>query len=125
MAASWKRLEDHVRAVATLRWGEPCIPEHIDGVDFDEVCRVSLDEMILIEVTTEHNLQKVRDDLNKIKPTKLRLATNGLICRGFVVLETEPTLSMVEAGQQSHITVCSASQFQSILFDFQSYENLR
>lgn len=125
MTANWKNLEDYVRGIASLKWSVPCIPEHIDGVDFDGVCRVSSDELVLIEITTERTLQKVRDDLNKIKPTKLRLATEGLICRGFVVLDQEPTDSMVEAGENSHIKVCSAENFERTFFDFQSYESLR
>lgn len=125
MTTSWKSLEDYVRGIATLRWTAVCKPEHIDGVDFDGVCRVSSDELVLIEITKERNLQKVRDDLNKIMPTKLRLATQGLICRGFVVLESEPTDSMVEAGRNSHITICSAGEFERAFFDFQSYNKLR
>lgn len=125
MTKNWKNLEDYVRGVASLKWSVPCKPEHIDGVDFDGVCRVSADELILIEITTERTLQKVRDDLNKIKPTKLRLATEGLVCRGFVVLDAEPTDSMVEAGRSSHITVCSALEFERTFFDFPTYNSLR
>lgn len=125
MSESWKSLEDYVRAIAALRWGAPCKPEHIDGVDFDGVVRVSADELVLIEITKERDLDKVRSDLNKIKPTKLRLATEGLICRAFVVLDSEPTNSMDEAGRNSHITVCSASEFGRNFFDFQGYDALR
>lgn len=125
MSTNWKNLEDYVRGIASLKWSAPCIPEHIDGVDFDGVCRVSHDELVLIEITTERTLEKIRDDLNKIKPTKLRLATEGLICRGFIVLDKEPTNSMVEAGEQSHIKVCSAENFERTFFDFRTYETLR
>lgn len=125
MNNNWKVLENYVRGLASLKWSVPCKPEHIDGVDFDGVCRVSADEIILIEITTERTLQKVRDDLNKIIPTKLRLATSGLICRGFIVLDEEPTDSMVEAGRSSHVTVCSALEFERTFFDFQSYSALR
>lgn len=125
MSTNWKTLEEFVRAIALLRWGVACKPEHIDGVDFDGVVRVSSDEIILIEITKERNLDKVRADLNKIKPTKLRFATEGLICRGFVVLEGEPTDSMDEAGRASHITVCSAAEFGRTFFDFANYNSLR
>ena len=125
MSTTWKSLEDYVRQIAELRWHVPCKPEHIDGVDFDGVSRISPDEIVLIEITKERTLQKVRDDLNKIKPTKLRLATEGLICRGFIILEEEPTASMIEAGQTSHIKVCSAQEFQRSFFDFLNYDSLR
>lgn len=125
MTQNWKNFEDYVRGVASLKWNVPCISEHIDGVDFDGVCRVSSDELVIIEITTERTLHKVRDDLNKIKPTKMRLAAEGLICRGFVILEQDPTDSMVEAGENSHIKVCSAAAFERTFFDFPNYEILR
>lgn len=125
MSTSWKSLENHVRGIAALRWAVACKPEHIDGVDFDAVCRVSADELVIIEITTERTLQKVRDDLNKIVPTKIRLATQGLICRAFVVLESEPTDSMAEAGRNSHVSVCSVREFERAFFDFPSYNTLR
>jgi energy-coupling factor transporter ATP-binding protein EcfA2 len=125
MAATWKNLEEYVRAIASLKWGAPCKPEHLNGVDFDGVVRISDDEIILIEITKERTLQKVRDDLNKIKPSKLQFAIEGVICRGYIILEEEPTLSMDEAGRDSHIKVCSAAEFSRGFFDFQSYDSLR
>lgn len=125
MAANWKNLEDHVRGIAKLRWNAPCNPEHLNGVDFDGVVRVSADEIILIEITKERTLEKVRNDLNKIIPTKINLATQGVICRGYVVLDEEPTLSMTEAGKVSHIMVCSSQQFEQSFFDFPAYNALR
>lgn len=125
MTKTWKSLEDYVRAIAALRWGAPCRAEHINGVDFDGVLRLSDDEIIIVEITEERSLAKVRDDLNKILPTKIRLATEGLICRGYIVIEDEPTSSMKEVGQASHIHVCSAKEFGDQLFDFQTYNALR
>lgn len=125
MSATWKNLEEYVRSIASLKYGAPCKAEHINGVDFDSVIRISDDEIIIIEVTTERTLQKVRDDLNKIMPTKMKLAIEGSICRAFIVLEDEPTLSMIEAGRSSHIKVCSAAEFSKDFFDFASYDSLR
>ncbi|MGR3907772.1 hypothetical protein Q3A80_12050 [Burkholderia sp. SR8] len=125
MAATWKNLEDHVRGIAKLRWNASCNPEHLNGVDFDGVVRVSADEIILIEITKERTLEKVRNDLNKIIPTKINLATQGVICRGYVVLDEEPTLSMTEAGKSAHITVCSSQEFEQSFFDFPAYHALR
>lgn len=125
MARNWKSLEDHARGIAQLRWNAPCIPEHINGVDFDGVVRVSPDEIVLIEITKERTLEKVRNDINKIFPTKIKLATEGIICRAFIILEEEPTNSMVEAGKSAHITVTSTTNFERDFFDFESYNRLR
>jgi hypothetical protein len=61
----------------------------------------------------ERTLEKVRADLNKIVPTKMGLATQGVMCRAFVILDEEPTHTMVETGQSVHVTVVSASAFES------------
>lgn len=125
MAKNWKNLEDHIRGIAALRWSAPCNPDHINGVDFDGVVHVSADEIVLIEITKERTLEKVRADLNKIIPTKIQFATEGVICRAFVVLEEEPTLSMREAGKAMHILVCSSLEFEQSFFNFSAYHALR
>lgn len=125
MSTSWKNLEDHVRALASLQWKNPCNPEHIDGVDFDGVVRVSSDEIILIEITKERTLEKIRNDINKLAPVRLNLLTRGIICRCYIVLSEEPTNSMTELGEKSHIKVCSISDFEKNFFDFPAYCSLR
>jgi hypothetical protein len=125
MLGNWKTLENHVRGIAELRWHAPCRPEHINGVDFDGVVHISDDEIVLIEITTERTLEKVRSDINKIAPTKLQLATEGIICRGFVVLKDEPTNSMAESGQSAHISVVSEAAFERAFYDYRSYDVLR
>ncbi|WP_342065794.1 hypothetical protein [Achromobacter kerstersii] len=70
-------------------------------------------------------MEKVRSDINKILPSKIKLATEGVICRAFVVLEEEPTSSMVEAGKAVHIAVVSTASFERDFFDFESYNRLR
>lgn len=125
MAKSWADLEDRVRAIAELRWNSKCVPEHIDGVDFDGVVRISRGELVIIECTEERNLDKVRADLNKIIPLRTKLALTGVICRCYIVLAGIPTLSMREAGESQNIDVCSVDEFERDLFDFPSYVNLR
>lgn len=125
MTSSWKSLEEKVRIIASLRWMATCNPMHLDGVDFDGVCQISPEEIVIIETTQQKSLEKVRDDINKISPTKMRLAASGVFCRGFIVLGEEPTASMVEAGERSKINVCSFETFANDYFNFSSYKRLR
>lgn len=125
MSRNWKQLEDHVRGIAELRWKTACKPEHLQGVDVDGVVRVSDGEIVLIEITKERNLDKVRSDLSKLLPIRLNLSTQGIICRCYIVLSEEPTNSMTEAGVLNHIPVISISQFEREFFDFRAYHNLR
>lgn len=121
----WKNLEDHVRAIAALRWNSLCRSEHIEGVDYDGVVRISSSEIVIIEITNERNLDKVRADINKILPTRIHLAMDGWICRCFVVLAESPTLSMIEMGEKSRIKVCSVSEFEREFFDYENYKRSR
>lgn len=86
MSRNWKQLEDHVRGIAELRWKTACKPEHLHGVDVDGVVRVSDSEIVLIEITKERNLEKVRSDLNKLLPIRTNLSVQGIICRCYIVL---------------------------------------
>jgi len=122
---AWRNFEDRVRAIASLRWGASCGPEHIHGVDFDGVIRMSQEEIIVIEITTNVTLQKVRDDLNKIVPFRLAQIAQGVFCRAFIILDDDPTNSMKEAGHESHVRVCSLGEFEQDFFDFLSYRQLR
>ncbi len=125
MRANWQNLEEQVRSIARIRWNAQCNQEHIAGVDYDAVVRPSSEEIVIIEITKERNLEKVRADINKIIPTRVKLALDGFICRAFVILAEEPTLSMEEMGRESKIRVCSIREFQRDFFDFEAYTNLR
>ena len=125
MTASWKALEGYVRSVASLRYGATCQAEHIAGVDVDGVVRISAGELVLVEITEEMNLGKVRGDITKIVTVRLGLLTQGVSCKAFVVMTDEPTPSMVEAGAASHVTVLSAKNFANEFFNYDAYVTLR
>lgn len=122
---AWRSFEDRVRLIASLRWKGACVSEHIHGVDFDGVCRPSPDEIVVIEMTTERTLEKVRGDVNKILPFKIKQLNDGVLCRGYVVLQEEPSRSMREFGRESRVSVCSLAEFEAEFFDFSSYKALR
>lgn len=119
---TWQNLEDYVRSLAELRWKKVCTPRHIAGVDFDAVIEINSDEMVLIEITKEKSLEKVRTDISKINQVKLIYASKGIFCRGFIILEQEPTNSMRESGKENHIKVYSVQEFEKEFYDFQNYD---
>ncbi|MFZ6734101.1 NACHT domain-containing protein [Undibacterium sp. Ji42W] len=125
MTKSWKLLEAHIRELASVIWSRPVVARRISGVNYDAVIEVSDDEIILIEITEQFLLNKVRDDIAKIIAVKLNFASKGILTRGFIVLNQEPTPGMSELGIDSKIMVLSAESFTKMAFDFQSYVNLR
>lgn len=125
MATSWKVFEDYVRAIATLKFGHPCQSEHVSGVDLDGVIHISGDELVLVEITENLTLQKVREDITKVSAVRTAQLLSGVSCKAFLVLDGEPTPSMTELGTQSHVTVLSAKQFENMFFNYESYVRLR
>ena len=100
-------------------------PQRIDGVNFDAVAKISEEELILIEVTEENNLNKVRSDIAKIQAVKLNYMLKGILAKAFIVLNQEPTPGMIDLGKKSKVTVLSIDEFAKMAFDFQSYASIR
>lgn len=121
-ALSWRTLEDTVRSIARLKWKCEAKPEHLGGVNFDAVLRPSSEEVILIEITKESSLDKIREDINKINILRLGYIAERTICRGFIVIAGTPTTSMIESGQINKIQVLSADEFARLFFNGEGYK---
>lgn len=122
---TWKQLEDQTRKLASIIWKRPASPERIDGVNFDAVLRISEEEMILIEITEEYSLEKIRGDIAKISAIKIRLISEGILAKAYIVLKKEPTPGMVELARAMKISVTSIDNFIKQAFDYASYIELR
>ncbi|PUV65287.1 hypothetical protein DDK19_28275 [Pseudomonas aeruginosa] len=125
MGASWKKMEDYTRDLASVMWGRPVSPERIDGVNFDAVVRVSDDEIVLIEITEEFSLEKVRGDVAKIQAVKVKYALEGVFAKAYIVLPKEPTPGMLDIARPAKINVVSLEGFSREAFDYSSYANMR
>ncbi len=125
MDKSWRSLEHYVRSLAQILWQRPVVADRIDGVNFDGVARIGDDEIVLLEITEEHSLDKIRTDVAKIAPVKLSQAAQSVVARGYIVLASEPTQGMVDVGKPHKIQVVSAKKFAQQAFDFHAYESAR
>ena len=125
MAKSWENLQNYARAIASIIWLKDPIAERIDGVNFDGVIRVSDEEIILMEVTEENSLSKIRTDIAKILAVKIRFASEMIIARAYIILKDEPTPGMIELGRINKISVTSIDNFSKQAFNFSDYKTLR
>jgi hypothetical protein len=125
MDKSWRNLEHYVRQLAQILWGKPFLAERIDGVNFDGVARLSDDEIILLEITEVHSLEKIRGDTAKIAAVKLFFAAQSVVARPFIILRDEPTPGMLDIAKAHKIQVMSVGRFASQAFDFERYESIR
>jgi hypothetical protein len=122
---SWKQLEEYTRALASTIWKRPAKAERIGGVNFDAVIHVSNEEIVLIEISEEFSLSKIRSDISKIYALKLKYAAEGIFARTYIVLSKKPTPGMIDIGKEMKVSVVSIDEFIKTAFDYQSYANLR
>lgn len=122
---NWNSFEDRTREIASLIWASPCRPEQLEGVRFDGVIRLGDGRLILIEITVENTLKKVRLDIAKFGAVRLALFAKNTFSECFLVMGTEPTESMVLTGSSVAVKVMSLATFEKQFFDAPSYKMLR
>ncbi len=117
----WKTLEQKVRAIASLRWNCNAITETIAGVKCDCVLKQSDDNWVIVEVTKQNRLDKVRSDIIKLHTVKSALISQDIYCKCYFVMEQTPTDMMRQAGFAQKVEVMSVEEFQNEYFDYGSY----
>lgn len=125
MDKSWRNLEHYVRHLGQIIWNKSLLPERICGVNFDAVTWLSDEEIVLIEITEEYNLDKIRTDTAKIAAVKLQFAAQSIVARAYIVLKDEPTAGMLDIAKGHKIQVISIKTFASQAFDFEAYKLIR
>lgn len=120
MQPKWKTFEDQVRGIATLTFGKTCLPDRIAGVNFDGVVAMDL-ETVVIEISKQNDLDKVRQGITRLTLARQTLSVDGILLRGYIVLNKTPTQAMIEAAKSAKITVASVTQFASLFFNFGRY----
>lgn len=122
---TWQELEKRIRDIASSRWGCTACTETIAGVKCDCVLKPDMDQWVLVEITQEHAIDKVRADVSKLSTVKHSLMAQDVFCRCFIVMEKTPTDSMRAAGEGARIKVLSAIEFQNDFFNYSNYVHIR
>ncbi|MGD9641396.1 MAG: hypothetical protein AB7V08_01520 [Elusimicrobiales bacterium] len=122
---NWKQLEDYVRFIASSKWASPAHAEHLNGVDIDCVVKPEADRWVLVEITKENNLEKLRADLAKFASVKPFLFARNIYAECYFVCEDEPPPSLMETGAGVNVKVLSTMGFERLFLDYSSYRHLR
>lgn len=117
----WQDLERRIRNIASNRWNCNATTETIAGVKCDCVLNPQPDEWIIVEITEESSLEKVRTDIAKLVTVKQSLFMNNVFARCYFVMKNTPTDSMRAAGDAQKIFVRSAEEFQNEYFQYSNY----
>lgn len=121
----WQKFEKAVREYANYIWNAPAQAEHVNGVDLDCVLKLDDDSWVIVEITQENTLTKIRKDITNINMVRMNLLQKNIYAKCFIVCDFTPTSGMRESGKEAHIKVVSFEEFQKIFFDFSSYKHAR
>jgi hypothetical protein len=123
--STWKDLESNIKQYAEYIWNRPATSDRFAGVNFDCIIKISEIEIIVIEITENNNLEKIRTDVAKIQTARISMMTKNIMLRPYIVCSFSPTQGMKDAGKENHIEVISFEDLRKKFFDFPSYRNAR
>ena len=121
----WKNLEQKVRDIASFRWSCNSVAETIAGVKCDCVLKPQKDHWIIVEITEENSLHKVREDIAKLFNVRNYLFTQNIYGQCYFVTKFKPTDSMRNTGDAQNVAVMSVDEFQNEYFDYGKYIFIR
>jgi len=125
MKKRWQDFEDQVRDIAARIYGKPCKPAHVGGSDVDGVITLDKSNTVLIETTVNCTIEKVRNDLNKLVNARNALFMSGVFARCIIVIDREPTTSMLQEGDGVNIDVISSNQLAASFIEYERYRSAR
>lgn len=121
----WASFEEQVRDIATHIFGKKCEQAQFAGVNFDGVIKMSADRWVVVESTTNHTLDKVRGDINRLTAARNALWTQGVFCQAFLVLQRDPTPAMQAQAEVSHVTISKVDSFAALFLEYERYRIAR
>lgn len=122
---TWQVLENKVKTISSFLWNCNAINETINGVKIDCVLKPNVDRWIIIEITENHSLDKIRADITKISSCRQFLFSRNIYCEAYIVMRDEPTETMYTTGDGVNIKVLSYNSFSKLFIDYPTYTYIR
>ena len=121
----WQELESRVREIASFLWNCSAVAETVNGVKVDCVLRCKPDYWVLIEITLEDDLAKLRADLAKFASVRPYLFSQNIYSECYFISDKELTSSLRTTGEGQHVKVLSLSEFESQFLNYEAYYHIR
>lgn len=118
---TWQRTEDLIRKIAKAKWNTECNKMNIAGVEIDGVVIIDNESYVLIEMTENNTLSKVREDILKLRLAKNKLKDDDIIAKCYIVINGNVTPTMIETGKASKINVMSIEDFINEIIGYNDY----
>ncbi|MBN2287625.1 MAG: hypothetical protein JXI43_14350 [Tissierellales bacterium] len=120
----WKNLEVQVRELASCHWGCDASQETINGVRADCVLKKHPDYWIIIEISTEETLSKLRTDIAKFATIRPYLFSQNIYAECYFVC-IDPSDQLRISGKGNNLKVMSIEELRGMLLGYDIYYNLR
>lgn len=120
----WRDFESHVRELASIHWASNAAAETINGIRFDCVIKKRADYWIIIEISLEETLEKLRTDIAKISAVRPHLFTKQIYAECYFVCPS-PTEQLRITGEGNQLRVMSVNEMRGMLLGYDEYFSLR
>lgn len=121
----WQELEKLVRVVAEAKFGAKARAEDIAGVKCDCVIHLQDGSVVLVEISKESSIEKLRTDLAKFNVLRPHFFQQNIFPKCFFITLDDPTPALIAAGKSSFVQVYSFGQFFDALMGLYRYATTR
>jgi len=122
---AWQKLEDIVRSGAEAKFGALARAETIAGVKCDCVIDLANGSVVLIEISKERTLDKLRTDLAKFNVLRPHFFQQNIFPHCYFVTADNPTDALIASGKANYVEVQSIAQFLNYLYGSLRYSTIR
>lgn len=122
---TWQELEAIVRSGAEAKFGARARTETIAGVKCDCVIDLQNGSIVLVEISKETTLEKLRTDLAKFNALRPHFFGKNIFPKCYFITLNDPTDALIETGRANFVDVQSILQFLNYLFGTLTYSTVR
>ncbi len=121
----WQDLEKLVRKVAEAKFSATARAEDIAGVKCDCVLHLGDGSVILIEVSRQTTITKLREDLAKFNVLRPHFFEKNVFPKCFFIALKDPSPALIESGKSNYVKVFSIEQFLNAMMGVSDYVHHR
>jgi hypothetical protein len=121
----WQALEKMVRRIAEIKFSCPARAQDIGGVRCDCVLDLGNGSVVIIEISKEGTINKLRVDITKFNTIRPFFFHQNIFPRCIFITLEEPTPSLIASGKASFVEVYSVVQFFNAMLGVGDYTALR
>ena len=117
----WQTLEKMVRRIAETKFSCPARAQDIAGVRCDCVLEIGNGTVVVIEISKEDTISKLRVDLAKFNTIRPFFFQQNIFPRCIFITLDEPTPSLIASGKAAFVDVYSVTQFFNTMLGVGDY----